>query len=65
MGNTGVRSQNTEDRKSLARARGLLAELDEIKGPAAGGSPELLEWNMRAQTFLVFEKMRRHCTATG
>lgn len=56
MENPESRIQNTEDRKALARARGLLAELDEIKGPA-----ELPEWNMRMQTFLVFEAARRHC----
>lgn len=37
--------------------RELLEELDNIKGPA-----ELSDWNIRAQTLLVFEVGRRLCT---
>ena len=55
------RSQKSEDRRSLARARELLRDLDKIKGSGV----EMTEWSMRAQTFLVFEAARQHCSTNN
>jgi len=40
-----------------ARAKSLLKELDEIKGPDG-----LLDWNIKAQTFLVFTAAKLYCS---
>ena len=40
-----------------ARAKSLLKELEEIKGPEG-----LLDWNIKAQTFLVFTAAKIHCS---
>ena len=49
----------TTKRRQRTRARALLRELETL-GPA-----ELAEWNIRMQTFLVFEAARRHCMGGG
>lgn len=44
---------------SKENAQELLDELPETK------AEDLSDWNVRAETLLVFEAMRQHCTNEG